>query len=295
MDNFDPAMPHDETMPFAPSNESLKSYYFGLKTIAIVAAASAAGGFFIGTLFMNSFGEVIGICEIFFCTYQWSNEQQLSTKHLFYFANIENSIGTYIPNSLRNNESISNLLDGVNIEIRTYEKLRDVQKSSIVNSCRMRISMKKNLQDSSMIISRVMIEFDDLLSVLNDTQLKSALNTYKEITELMKRSSLEDAIVKLPTPTLSSLSEVDIESNVHDISDTNVIIDILSTSVPILVSKMKIEKLITNKNLDLSEQKQSKFEGNIQCGLEIIARCSRDSFISSSVNMSDNSNKTSSQ
>ncbi|CAF1583512.1 unnamed protein product [Rotaria sp. Silwood1] len=187
------------------------------------------------------------------------------------------------------------LLDGVNIEIRTYEKLRDVQKSSIVNSCRMRISMKKNLQDSSMIISRVMIEFDDLLSVLNDTQLKSALNTYKEITELMKRSSLEDAIVKLPTPTLSSLSEVDIESNVHDISDTNVIIDILSTSVPILVSKMKIEKLITNKNLDLSEQKQSKFEGNIQCGLEIIARCSRDSFISSSVNMSDNSNKTSSQ
>ncbi|CAF3804456.1 unnamed protein product [Rotaria sp. Silwood1] len=107
--------------------------------------------------------------------------------------------------------------------------------------------------------------------------------------------NLEDAIVKLPTPTLSSLSEVDIESNVHDISDTNVIIDILSTSVPILVSKMKIEKLITNKNLDLSEQKQSKFEGNIQCGLEIIARCSRDSFISSSVNMSDNSNKTSSQ
>ncbi|CAF4550035.1 unnamed protein product [Rotaria sp. Silwood1] len=215
MDNFDPAMPHDETMPFAPSNESLKSYYFGLKTIAIVAAASAAGGFFIGTLFMNSFGEVIGICEIFFCTYQWSNEQQLSTKHLFYFANIENSIGTYIPNSLRNNESISNknirqnrfietlqcitnLLDGVNIEIRTYEKLRDVQKSSIVNSCRMRISMKKNLQDSSMIISRVMIEFDDLLSVLNDTQLKSALNTYKEITELMKRTRQQ------PSPTFQA-------------------------------------------------------------------------------------------
>ncbi|CAF2888397.1 unnamed protein product [Rotaria sp. Silwood2] len=38
-----------------------------------------------------------------------------------------------------------------------------------------------------MIVSRVMVEFDDLLSVLNDTQLKSALNTYKEITELMKR------------------------------------------------------------------------------------------------------------
>ncbi|CAF2825105.1 unnamed protein product [Rotaria sp. Silwood2] len=109
------------------------------------------------------------------------------------------------------------------------------------------------------------------------------------------KKNLEDAIVKLSTPTLSSLSEVDIESNVHDTSDTNVIIDILPTSAPILVSKIKIEKLITNKNLDLSEQKRSKFEGNIQCGLEIIARCSRDSFISSSVNMSDNSNKTSSQ
>ncbi|CAF2412704.1 unnamed protein product [Rotaria sp. Silwood2] len=109
------------------------------------------------------------------------------------------------------------------------------------------------------------------------------------------KKNLEDAIVKLPTPTLSSLSEVDIESNVHDTSDTNVIIDILPTSAPILVSKIKIEKLITNKNLDLSEQKRSKFEGNIQCRLEIIARCSRDSFISSSVNMSDNSNKTSSQ
>ncbi|CAF4809010.1 unnamed protein product [Rotaria sp. Silwood1] len=90
------------------------------------------------------------------------------------------------------------LLDGVNIEIRTYEKLRDVQKSSIVNSCRMRISMKKNLQDSSMIVSRVMIEFDDLLSVLNDTQLKSALNTYKEITQLMKRARQQ------PSPTFQA-------------------------------------------------------------------------------------------
>ncbi|CAF2635182.1 unnamed protein product [Rotaria sp. Silwood2] len=59
----------------------------------------------------------------------------------------------------------------------------------IVNSCRMRISMKKNLQDSTMITSRVMIHFDDLLSVLNDAQLKSALNTYKEIIELMDRAS----------------------------------------------------------------------------------------------------------
>ena len=33
------------------------------------------------------------------------------------------------------------------------------------------------------------MHFDDLLSVVNDAQLKSALNTYKEITQLMKRAS----------------------------------------------------------------------------------------------------------
>jgi hypothetical protein len=78
----------------------------------------------------------------------------------------------------------------------------------IANACRIRISMKKNLQgnisflinpienksfllftDSTMVTSRVMIHFDDLLSVVNDAQLKSALNTYKEVTQLMKRAS----------------------------------------------------------------------------------------------------------
>ncbi|CAF3325657.1 unnamed protein product [Rotaria socialis] len=58
----------------------------------------------------------------------------------------------------------------------------------ITNACRIRISMKKNLQDSTMVTSRVMIHFDDLLSVFNDAQLKSALNAYKEITHLMKRA-----------------------------------------------------------------------------------------------------------
>lgn len=43
--------------------------------------------------------------------------------------------------------------------------------------------------DSTMLTSRVMVHFDDLLSVVNDAQLKSALNTYKEIIKLMKRAS----------------------------------------------------------------------------------------------------------
>ena len=42
-----------------------------------------------------------------------------------------------------------------------------------------------------MITSRVMVHFDDLLSVVNDAQLKSALNTYKEIIQLMKRASAQ--------------------------------------------------------------------------------------------------------
>lgn len=49
--------------------------------------------------------------------------------------------------------------------------------------------MKKSLQDSSLVTSRLMLHFDDLLSVVNDAQLHSALNTYKEITHLMKRAS----------------------------------------------------------------------------------------------------------
>lgn len=40
-----------------------------------------------------------------------------------------------------------------------------------------------------MIASRLMIHFDDLLTVVNDAQLTSALNTYQEITQLMKQAS----------------------------------------------------------------------------------------------------------
>ncbi|CAF1561071.1 unnamed protein product, partial [Rotaria sordida] len=111
---------------------------------------------------------------------------------------------------------------------------------------------------------------------------------------LVVLDSLEDAIINLPTPILSSLSEVDIESSAHNTSDTNVVIDILPTLVSILVSKTKIEKSITNKNLDLSVEKRSRFEGNIQHRLKIIARRSGDSFISSLMNINDNSHETSS-
>jgi hypothetical protein len=40
-----------------------------------------------------------------------------------------------------------------------------------------------------MVSSRVMIKFDDLLTVFNDAQFKSALNAYQEIRQLMKQAS----------------------------------------------------------------------------------------------------------
>jgi uncharacterized protein YdcH (DUF465 family) len=40
-----------------------------------------------------------------------------------------------------------------------------------------------------MVSSRVMLHFDDLLSVVNDAQFKSVLKTYKEIHQLIKRAS----------------------------------------------------------------------------------------------------------
>lgn len=54
---------------------------------------------------------------------------------------------------------------------------------------RKRTSSEFFFTDSSMVTSRVMIQFEDLLSVVNDAQLHSALNAYKEITHLMKKAS----------------------------------------------------------------------------------------------------------
>ncbi|CAM4823866.1 unnamed protein product [Rotaria magnacalcarata] len=106
---------------------------------------------------------------------------------------------------------------------------------------------------------------------------------------------VEDAIINLPTPTPSSLSETDIEPIKRDTSYTNAIVDLVTTPVAIPLSPMKIEKPITNKTLDLSAQKKSKFEGSFARGLEMISKGSRGSSIASSMNMSDNSDETSSQ
>jgi predicted transcriptional regulator len=47
------------------------------------------------------------LCEDFFRIHQSLNEQQQSIKHLLYFANIQNSVGTELLSLLLNGESIS--------------------------------------------------------------------------------------------------------------------------------------------------------------------------------------------
>ncbi|CAF2516182.1 unnamed protein product [Rotaria sp. Silwood2] len=106
---------------------------------------------------------------------------------------------------------------------------------------------------------------------------------------------LEDPIINHSTPTPSSLSEIDIEPIIHDTSETNVVIDLVTTPAPSLASTTTIEKMIPNKSLDSPRKKKSKFEFNIQRGLEIASKGSRASSISSLMNMSDNSDETSSQ
>jgi hypothetical protein len=103
---------------------------------------------------------------------------------------------------------------------------------------------------------------------------------------------LENAIINLPIPLSSSLPDAEIESVMHD---TNTLIDLVNTKLPTVTSTAKLESSIPNKNLQIPKQKKSKFEENLQRGLEISSKGSRASSIASSVNMSDNNDDTLSQ
>ncbi|CAF5174762.1 unnamed protein product [Rotaria sp. Silwood1] len=107
--------------------------------------------------------------------------------------------------------------------------------------------------------------------------------------------AFEDPIINHLTSIPSSLSEDDIEPIMRNTSEANVVIDLITTLVSIIASIAKIEKPIPNKSLDPSRVKKSKIEMNIQRGLEIASKGGRGSFISLLMNMSDASDKTSSQ
>jgi len=123
---------------------------------------------------------------------------------------------------------------------------------------------------------------------------------------------LEDAIINLSTPELPPiLPEPDIEPVMRDKSDSNIVVNLITTSAPIIAGTAKIEPSSSpsvniieennttngnlNKGFNLLGQKKSKIEENIQRGLDITSRGSRGSSQSSLVNMSDNADDTSSQ
>ncbi|CAF1022643.1 unnamed protein product [Didymodactylos carnosus] len=125
----------------------------------------------------------------------------------------------------------------------------------IGSSCRMRIIMKKNLNDSSLVASRVQLHFDDLLWVVNDAQLKSAMNTYLEITNLMKKASdqrkkkAQDKLIKQEQsrtafqpqkPTTGDNNQQSSANSTPNISDAFERYDVLETSLHLSVKRLDL-------------------------------------------------------
>ena len=113
---------------------------------------------------------------------------------------------------------------------------------------------------------------------------------------------LEDAIVNLATPILP---EAELEPTMRDKSDSNVVIDLVTASAPIVAGTVKLEppsssspaiKVIEetnspgenlNKGFNLLSQQKGKIEENIQRGLEIASTGSRGSSQTSLTNLGD--------
>ena len=83
--------------------------------------------------------------------------------------------------------------------------------------------------DSSLVTSRLMLHFDDTLSVVNDAQLNSALNTYKEIIHLMKRASEQRKRIAGEKLTVGQEKEKDDWGCLHLAIGTTTTIVVLST------------------------------------------------------------------
>lgn len=92
---------------------------------------------------------------------------------------------------------------------------------------------------------------------------------------------LKDETVNLLTPLPSGVPEAESEPVLRDTSDTNVVIDLITTPAPIIASTIKVEPSIPNKNL--------------QRGVDVISKTSRGSSLSSSMTASDYGDETSSQ
>ncbi|KAI3379990.1 hypothetical protein SNEBB_000231 [Seison nebaliae] len=94
----------------------------------------------------------------------------------------------------------------------------------IMNSCRIRITMKKSLTNCSLLGSRVAFLFDDLLWVITDSQLNSVVLAYDSLFSLIKKAApvKQKAAKQKLTQTLPQSSKKNQSSNL-DIN--NVICD----------------------------------------------------------------------
>lgn len=123
---------------------------------------------------------------------------------------------------------------------------------------------------------------------------------------------LEDAIINLSTPPPPpALPEAELEPVMRDKSDSNIVVDLITISAPIVAGTAKIEppsppsinivreNSPTNGNLskgfNLLGQKKSKTEETIQRGLDLSSKGSRGSSQTSLVTISDSGDDTLSQ
>ena len=123
---------------------------------------------------------------------------------------------------------------------------------------------------------------------------------------------LEDASTNLAAPIPPPvLPEAELEPTLRDKSESNVIIDLVATSAPLVAGTAKLEPSSTpainiieernssaenlNKGYNLLSQQKSKLEGNIQRGLEIASNSSLESSQTSLTNLGDSVDDTLSQ
>ena len=118
----------------------------------------------------------------------------------------------------------------------------------IANQATCRITIKKKLSDCSLLGARIMFIFDDLLWVLTDAQLLSALHFADYLGQLIKRAPRtknfnEEAVVSSNSPTFSTLknmSSSSAQSSQSTVSRLFSQYDIIETSHHIFVSRIEI-------------------------------------------------------
>ncbi|XP_054165286.1 bridge-like lipid transfer protein family member 3B [Oppia nitens] len=118
----------------------------------------------------------------------------------------------------------------------------------IANQASCRITLKKRLSDCALLGARLMVIFDDLLWVLTDAQLLSALHFADYLAQLIKRAPrtknfVDELVVSSQSPTFSSLKNLSTQSAQTAQSAISRLFsqhDIFETSHHIFVSRIEV-------------------------------------------------------